>query len=271
MLKPVLCNTIPKAISNTVTFHHICAWSILQLLQLAWLIDGPQSNNKKKRSRQPAATTLQAPGPLTQSIKEETITLNKHMLHKHTHTHKHTQSNCSSLIMKHVHYMNRKADKQTIIHASSLIQRSVHYSHCFGADSVERTSGTKKCLSHWLQKTLSSVRSLVSSRQTWGSLSQCSAWIMRQYGLREWYWGKKNKSHNTHCQNSLFFSFFAFVSSFHTLFSDRTAFCILGKDHEHVRFPASTSHLSTVIGTVGWWVAREYTQNKKKRKKNSGP
>lgn len=168
MLKPVLCNTIPKAMSNTVTFHHICAWSILQLLQLAWLIDGPQSKKKKKRSRQPAATTLQAPGPLTQSIKEESITLNKHMLHKHTHTHKHTQSNCSSLIMKHVHYMNRKADKQTIIHASSLIQWSVHYSHCFGADSVERTSGTKKCLSHWLQKTLSWVRSLVWSRQTWG-------------------------------------------------------------------------------------------------------
>lgn len=168
MLKPVLCNTIPKAMSNTVTFHHICTWSILQLLQLAWLIDGPQSKKKKKRSRQPAATTLQAPGPLTQSIKEESITLNKHMLHKHTHTHKHTQSNCSSLIMKHVHYMNRKADKQTIIHASSLIQWSVHYSHCFGADSVERTSGTKKCLSHWLQKTLSWVRSLVWSRQTWG-------------------------------------------------------------------------------------------------------
>lgn len=63
------------------------------------------------------------------------------------------------------------------------------------------------------------------------------------------------------------FSFFAFVSSFHILFSDRTAFCILGKDHEHVRFPASTTHLSTVIGTVGWWVAREYTQNKKRKKK----
>lgn len=191
MLKPVLCNTIPKAISNTVTFHHICAWSILQLLQLAWLIDGPQSNNNKKRSRQPAATTLQAPGPLTQSIKEETITLNKHMLHKHTHTHKHTQSNCSSLIMKHVHYMNRKADKQTIIHASSLIQWSVHYSHCFGADSVERTSGTKKCLSHWLQKThvMSPIARLIQADV--GSLSQCSAWIMRQYGLREWCWGKK--------------------------------------------------------------------------------
>lgn len=75
---------------------------------------------------------------------------------------------------------------------------------------------------------------------------------------------KKNKSHSTHCQNSFFFSFFAFVSSFHILFSDRTAFWV---NHEHVRFPASTSHLSTVIGTVGWWVAREYTQNKKKKKK----
>lgn len=37
---------------------------------------------------------------------------------------------------------------------------------------------------------------------------------------------KKNKSHNTHCQNSFFFSFFAFVSSFHILFSDRTAFWV---------------------------------------------
>lgn len=73
---------------------------------------------------------------------------------------------------------------------------------------------------------------------------------------------KKNKSHNTHCQNSFFFSCIRVLVS-HFIQRQNS---ILGKDHEHVRFPASTSHLSTVIGIVGWWVAREYTQNKKRKK-----
>lgn len=159
------------------SFHHICPFNVLQTA------GRPRDIMlKAKRSSQPASNTKHSASTWvpTQTSKWGNITV-KHILRAHNRTvivQGWLWNTCT------VETGNR-TNKPLFMHQASHNKVSI-IPCCFGADSVERTTGrdeTTKCLSQCRVLCHGLIAHLIQADVV--SLSQHSVWIMKHYQLRE--------------------------------------------------------------------------------------